>query len=242
MIDIHSHILPGIDDGAKNLDMAFDMLRLAIAAGVTTQVLTPHIHLGTFENSKQDIEQRFKVFKKQVKAAKLPIKLLISAEVRIGPEVMQLVVNDAIPYLGEYRGKRTFLLEFPPNDVPHGSINLINWLLNKHYLPVIVHPERNRTFSVRKEKLQALIDLGCPIQITAGSLLGRFGKEAYQIAEELLLADKVSVIASDSHNVTSRAPDLQSGYQAAVELVGQSRASRLVTENPQALTNNNPGL
>lgn len=242
MIDIHSHILPGIDDGAKNLEIAFDMLRMAIDSGVTTQVLTPHIHLGTFENNKQDIETRFKVFKEQVNAAKLPIKLLLGAEVRIGPDIMQLVGNDAIPFLGEYQGKRTFLLEFPPNDVPYGSDKLISWLLNLNYLPIIVHPERNRTFAVQKEKLQAFIDLGCPIQITAGSLRGKFGKEAYQIAEELLLAGNVSVIASDSHNVTSRAPDLQSGYQAAVKLIGQSRASRLVKENPQSLTQNNPGL
>jgi protein-tyrosine phosphatase len=239
MIDIHSHILPGIDDGARSLDEALSMLRMAIEQGVTTQVLTPHIHMGRFDNTKQDIEERFKVFSEQVNAANLPIKLLLGAELRIGPEIMALVAADAIPCLGEVEGKKTFLLEFPRNEIPFGSDNLVRWLLAKNYLPVIVHPERNSTFLHHREKLKVFIDLGCPLQITASSLSGKFGAEAQQMAEELLVAGEVSVIASDCHNLKGRSPDLLAGYEHAKSLTGQVAAQKLVLANPIALTKDN---
>jgi protein-tyrosine phosphatase len=240
MIDIHSHILPGIDDGARSLDEALSMLRMAIDGGVTTQVLTPHIHMGRFDNTKQAIEQRFNVFRDKVNGANLPIKLLLGAELRIGPEIMALAAADAIPCLGEVDGKKTFLLEFPRNEIPFGSDNLVRWLLNKDYLPIIVHPERNSTFLHHRDKLQVFIDLGCPLQITASSLTGKFGANVQQMAEELLVAGKVSVIASDCHNLKGRSPDLFAGFNHAKSLIGQHKATALVNDMPKALTLSNP--
>jgi len=239
MIDIHSHILPGIDDGARSLDESLSMLRMAIDGGVTTQVLTPHIHTGRFDNTKQDIEECFEVFSEQVDAANLPIKLLLGAELRIGPEIMALVAADGIPCLGEVGGKKTFLLEFPRNEIPFGSDNLVRWLLSKDYLPIIVHPERNSTFLHHRDKLQVFIDLGCPLQITASSLTGKFGADVKQMAEKLLIAGEVSVIASDCHNLKARSPDLLMGYQHAKSIVGHQAALNLVNGNPQKVTSNN---
>jgi protein-tyrosine phosphatase len=236
MIDIHSHILPGIDDGARCLDESLSMLRMAIDQGVTTQVLTPHIHMGRYDNTKQAIEERFTVFRDKVNGANLPIKLLLGAELRIGPEIMSLVVSDGIPCLGEVDGKKTFLLEFPRNEIPFGSDNLVHWLLNKDYLPIIVHPERNSTFLHHREKLQMFMDLGCPLQITASSLTGNFGADVQQMAEELLIAGQVSAIASDCHNQKGRSPDLLMGYQHAALLIGEKQAKQLVDLQPNALT------
>jgi protein-tyrosine phosphatase len=234
MIDIHSHILPGIDDGARSLDEALNMLRMAIDGGVTTQVLTPHIHMGRFDNTKQEIEERFEVFSEQVDAANLPIKLLIGAELRIGPEIMALVASDGIPCLGKVDGKKTFLLEFPRNEIPFGSDNLVRWLLSKDYLPIVVHPERNITFLYHRVKLKVFIDLGCPMQITASSLTGKFGIEAQKMAEELLIAGQVSAIASDCHNLKGRSPDLLDGFNHAKGIIG-SDAATLVTTRPGLL-------
>jgi protein-tyrosine phosphatase len=239
MIDIHSHILPGIDDGARSLDESLSMLRMAIDGGVTTQVLTPHIHMGRFDNTKPEIERRFKEFSEQVDEANLPIKLLLGAELRIGPEIMALVGNNAVPWLGEHEGLNTFLLEFPRLDIPFGSDNLVRWLLGKNCLPVIVHPERNSTFLHHREKLQVFIDLGCPLQITASSLTGKFGADVQQMAEELLIAEQVSVIASDCHNLKGRSPDLLAGFEHAVNIIGKSAAQQLVLANPFALTKDN---
>ena len=239
MIDIHSHILPAIDDGARTVDEALDMLRIAIDQGVTTQVLTPHIHMGRFNNTKQHIEQEFTKFKEQVNAANLPIKLLLGAELRIGPEIMQLIGTQAVPWLGEHEGQRTFLLEFPRTDVPFGSDNLVRWLLSKNCLPVIVHPERNSTFLNNRDKLQTFIDLGCPLQITASSITGKFGADVQQMTEELLLADQVSAIASDCHNLKGRSPDLLAGVEKAQSIIGNSKTNLLVTNKPAELTSNN---
>lgn len=208
MIDIHSHILPGVDDGAQSLEEALTMLKIAVDGGVTIQYLTPHIQFGRFNNTKTDLETRFTQFKEQVNAANIEVELRLGAEVRIGPEVMQLVAKNAIPCLGEYQGKRTFLLEFPRQDIPFGSDNLVKWLLAKDYLPIIVHPERNRTFLDQRHKLQTFIDLGCPLQITASSLTGKFGADVQQMCEELLEQNLVAAIASDCHNLKTRAPDL----------------------------------
>jgi protein-tyrosine phosphatase len=241
MIDIHSHILPGIDDGARTLDEAFSMLQIAVDGGVTTQVLTPHIHMGRFDNTKQEIERRFKLFRDRVDAANIPIKLLLGAELRIGPEIMTMVKNNAVPWLGEYEGKNTFLLEFPRNDIPFGSDNLVRWLLAKNCLPIIVHPERNSTFLHHRDKLQIFIDLGCPLQVTASSLTGKFGAEVQHMAEELLIAGKINAIASDCHNLKGRSPDLLAGFEHAKNLIGEGAAQHLVLDKPSAFIKENLG-
>jgi protein-tyrosine phosphatase len=238
MIDIHSHILPGVDDGARTLDESLDMLRMAVDGGVTVQVLTPHIHFGRFDNQKADLEQRFAIFQNQVDEANIKIGLQLGSEVRIGSEIMQLVAQDAIPTLGVYNGKKTFLLEFPRIEVPVGYENLVKWLINKHYLPIIVHPERNQTFVRHPEKLNILTDMGCPLQITASSLTGLFGDEAQHNAELLLQDGRVSAIASDCHNLKGRKPNLYEGVVAAKLLVDEELVSRTVNELPSLLTVN----
>lgn len=208
MIDIHSHILPGVDDGAQTLAEALDMLRMSVDGGVTTQILTPHIQPGRFDNIKGELLQHFAVFQDQVNEANINVELKLSAEVRIGMEVMQLVKQNAIPWLGEFEGRKTFLLEFPRQDVPFGSDNLVRWLLANNCLPIIVHPERNRTFLEQRNKLQPFIDLGCPLQITACSLTGTFGAEAQKMGHELLESGEATLVASDCHNMRGRKPDL----------------------------------
>jgi len=232
LIDIHSHILPNVDDGARTVSEALDMLKMAIDQGVTTQVLTPHIHLGRFNNTKVHLTRAFTDFKNEVEKSNLPIKLHLGSECRIGPEMMQLVNQDAIPYLGMYQGKKTFLLEFPRTEVPFGSDNLVRWLLSKNYLPIIVHPERNSTFLKNRTKLQTFIDLGCPLQITASSITGKFGADVQQMCKDLLLAGQVDVIASDCHNLKGRTPDLEAGITAASVFIEQNTINKLTQLNP----------
>ncbi len=239
MIDIHSHILPNIDDGAHNVDEALTMLKMAVDGGITTQVLTPHIHFGRYDNTKDQIETAFIKFSEQVDAANIPIKLLMAAELHICPEIMVLVNNNQVPWLGECQQQKTFLLEFPRTDIPFGSDNLVRWLLSKNCLPIIVHPERNRTFLNHPEKLQVFTDLGCPLQITASSLTGKFGDDVQAFSEQLLIDEKVSAIASDCHNLKGRKPDLLAGFEHAKSIIGEQQASTLVNLIPNTLINKN---
>jgi protein-tyrosine phosphatase len=235
MIDIHSHILPGVDDGARTLAEALDMLRMAVDTGVTLQVLTPHIHFGRFDNQKVDLQQRFAVFQEQVDSANIKIALQLGSEVRISSEIIQLVAQEGIPTLGVFNGRKTFLLEFPRIEVPVGYENLVKWLLTKNYLPIIVHPERNQTFVRKPQKLQVLTAMGCPLQITASSLIGQFGEEAQQNAEDLLRQGAVSAIASDCHNLKGRKPNLNEGVMAASCIIGIDEVKRLIDSIPGQL-------
>ena len=236
MIDIHSHILPGVDDGAKTLEDALEMLSLASASGVTTQVLTPHVQPGRFDNAKADLERRFDAFRSEADRAGIEIDLRLAAEVHVGPEIMQLVADDTLPWLGEYRGMRTFLLEFPLTHTPAGSINLVHWLIQRDVLPVIVHPERCREWQDHPDRLAPFIEAGCPIQITASSLTGGFGGAAKRLATDLIASTPTLVVATDCHNLAYRPPDLDAGYAAVEELANAVLARHATSELPAALT------
>ncbi|WP_395341934.1 tyrosine-protein phosphatase [Ningiella sp. W23] len=235
MIDIHSHILPGVDDGARTIDESFEMLNRIVDQGVHTQVLTPHIHIGRYDNTQHALEQSFNTFQANVKDAGFNIHLRLAAEVRIGPEIMPLVMQNQIPWLGTLDGKKVFLLEFPRIDVPHGSDNLVNWLIGQNIMPLIVHPERNRTFVDHPEKLEQFIKLGCPLQVTASSLRGKFGEDVKAMAFDLIEQDKVFAIASDCHNLKGRAPDLASVHD--LKNLDAATVKKLTLDNPARLFN-----
>jgi len=232
MVDMHSHLLPAVDDGVRTPQEAVQLLKMAVKDGVMMQVLTPHLHPHRYPaNTRARLQKRFEEFRDLVRSLGIPIDLHLAAEVRIGPEVRELVESDAIPWLGEWAGYKTFLLEFPLRSLPEGSERLVHWLRKAGTLPIIVHPERNLVFQKHPEKLQPFLDLDCPLQITAGSLAGHFGRPAQKLAARLLKEDLVSAIASDAHNLRYRPPNLSRGVRAAAKLIGKKRAAELVTSD-----------
>ncbi|WP_133470251.1 tyrosine-protein phosphatase [Paraglaciecola marina] len=239
MIDLHSHILPNIDDGARSIEEAILMLELAIEQGVSTQVLTPHIMPGRFDNKLLNIEQAFLRFTAVARVHSLPIKLLYGAEVRIGHHIIEMVESNSLPYLGFYNGKKVFLLEFPRDEVPFGSDNLIVWLLKRDIIPIIAHPERNIVFMEKREMLENFVRMGCLIQITAASITGKFGKKVQAMSEELLTGGMVNAVASDCHNLKGRAPDLGLGFDKLKSILNYETAHDLVFNFPKAIIENN---
>ncbi|MCK4865522.1 MAG: tyrosine protein phosphatase [Gammaproteobacteria bacterium] len=235
MIDIHSHILPSVDDGAQSLDAALELLTLAQEDGVTTQFLTPHMRDTNYINDPEVILQKYNKFTEIVAAKGYTIKLRLSAEVRVGPEVMKLVLRDDFPWLGTWQGKKAFLLEMPHGQVPTGTINLIKWLQQRDIIPVIAHPERNREFQSNIDLLKQFIDSGCLAQLTAASLSGKFGEKSQRAAVELLEKDYVTFMATDTHNSFYRPPDLKAGYLLAKDIIGEEKAWSLVHDAPVKL-------
>lgn len=235
MIDIHSHILPGVDDGVHTLEDALDMLWWAHQDGVSIQVLTPHIEPGRFDNTKADLNERFEAFADHIKELGMPIELRLAAEVRLCPQITEMVERDGIPWLGHYQGERVFLLELPNNEIPTGSINLIRWLRDRAVRPVIVHPERNRSIQRRPERINPFLEHGCLLQVTASSLSGQFGPDARAVAQKLLKDNKVFALASDCHNLDYRPPNLGLGLKAATKILGKRKAAQLVSTNPRSL-------
>ena len=203
------------------------------ADGVAVQVLTPHI--GRYPNHRIALEESFLAFETVARQAGVVTRLRLACEVLIGPEVQTLVDSDGIIWLGQCAGEQTFLLEFPGNSVPAGSMNLIAWLRNQRILPIIVHPERNRVFQSNLEKLKPYVEASCPIQITASSLIGRFGRLARKAAREMLKQGLVDIIASDCHNDTLRPPNLSVGVREASLIVGLERAVHMARQRPLEL-------
>lgn len=235
MIDIHSHILPAVDDGAKNIKDALELLKLAQDDGVTMQYLTPHMRPPRYVNEANKIRQEFTDFSNIVSDKGFSIKLHLSAEVRVGPEIMPLLQRADFPWLGSWQGKKAFLLEMPHGQVPTGTINVIKWLLQRDILPVIVHPERNREFQTNTKLLEQYVQAGCLVQITAASLLGKFNDKSERAAIHLLEKDLVTFMATDCHNNFYRPPDLKSGYEKAKEFVSEEKARSLVYDAPARL-------
>ena len=235
MIDIHSHILPAVDDGAQNIDDALELLQLAQDDGVTTQFLTPHMRPPRYTNEAVTLRHEFEKFSEIVAKKGFTINLRLSAEVRVGPEIMPLVQRDDFPWLGIWDGKKAFLLEMPHGQVPMGTINLIKWLSQRNIVPIIVHPERNREFQTKAGLLEQYVEAGCLVQITSASLLGKFSDKSERCAIELIEKDLVTFMATDSHNNYYRPPDLKSGFERAKNFTSEDKARSFVYDAPAKL-------
>ncbi|MCK5719628.1 MAG: hypothetical protein KAH84_06720 [Thiomargarita sp.] len=237
MIDLHCHLLPAIDDGANNLEDALAMARMAYENGIETAIMTPHIMVGRYDNDVNTIRTAFTAFKQALQEHDIPLKIGMSAEVRIGTEIIWMVGQNLIPFLGTYDGYRILLLEMPYNNIPPGSDKMVNWLLKQKIRPLIAHPERNGDVVRRLDKINPFIEQGCLLQITSRSLTGQFGEKTQERAQQLLEKGWVNVIATDAHDQNYRPPDLECGRIAVAEIVGEAEAWELVHDAPARLIN-----
>ncbi|WP_029408402.1 tyrosine-protein phosphatase [Thiomicrorhabdus sp. Milos-T2] len=238
MYDLHNHLLPGIDDGAPDLATSIELAKVAIEEGFTHMVCTPHIHPGRYDNTLDSIDNALKQFKAELQTQKLNLQVSAAAEVRIGPEILQAVKLNTLPFLGEWNNQNVLLLEFPNNMIPIGSDNLTKWLLSQNIVPIIAHPERNQAIIDNPNKLKPFLDQGCLTQLTASALTGNFGMQSKAFAEQLLLEDKITIMATDAHNKRYRRPVIQESLQIAIDLIGETKAKKLVLDNPIEITKN----
>ncbi len=235
MIDLHCHILPGIDDGPEDIERSLEMLRLATVNGITHAVVTPHIHPGRYDNQRENITKIFNNLCSRVRKEKIHIKLGMAAEVRIDPLILGMIEHDHIPFIGELDGKNILLVEMPHSHIPTGADKFIQWLLDKDIIPMIAHPERNKEVMRNYDRLSPFIEMQCLMQITASSVAGGFGHEAYKIAATMLEAGIVDILASDAHNTQHRPPEIFPGMEAAADIIGRKDALELVLDNPMRL-------
>jgi len=236
MIDLHCHLLPGIDDGAQSLEDAVAMARVAHGRGIEKAVLTPHIFPGRFENTAQVIQQATQRFAEELARRNIPLELGWAAEVHIGPEVMSLVEDGEMPYLGTLDGFKIMLLELPDSHILPGTDKLVSWLLSKKVRPMIAHPERNKDVIRNCEKIRPFVNMGCLLQVTAGSAAGVFGPAVLKTTQQLLERGWVSILASDAHNLGPRKPDLEPGRAAAESIIGRDASWALVLDTPLAIS------
>ncbi|WP_024590398.1 MULTISPECIES: CpsB/CapC family capsule biosynthesis tyrosine phosphatase [unclassified Pseudoalteromonas] len=236
MIDIHSHILPGIDDGAKDLSDSLALLNIAQNDGITHMVATPHIHIGRFNNSASQLYSELANLKAQALVNNIGIKLAVAAEVRLDVELMSLVLSNKLPFIGTLNSVNYLLLELPHSHVPQGYDKFINWLAKQNIKVIIPHPERNRDIQANPFYIERLKQLGCEFQLTASSIEGAWGETAKNISIDMLEKGLVTYVASDAHSVKRRPPILSKAKKIVEELIGQNDAHHLFFTNPKRLT------
>lgn len=235
MIDLHCHFLPGIDDGAQTLADGLALARAAAADGITYSVMTPHIHPGRYENTRSTIERAFNDFRRALRKARIPLHIGMAAEVRLSQEILALLNRNEVPFLGSLDGYTILLLEFPHTQITPGADKLVARLIKDKIRPLIAHPERNQDVIRDLSKIRPFVEMGCFLQITAGSLLGHFGRASQSRGFQLLESDVFKVLASDAHNLTGRRPALREGVEAAAKVVGMQAAQDLVSRNARMI-------
>jgi len=238
MIDLHSHLLYSVDDGAGNLEESLELARIAVADGIHTVVLTPHIHPGRYKNQSSNLLSKVLKFQGELDAAGVPLQLRLGGEVRLSMESLELILEGEVPFLGSVGGYKIMLLEFPHQMIPVGSQQFIEKLLAMKIRPLIAHPERNKAVMAQPDRIRIFVDSGCWLQVTAGSVAGRFGEQSKQTADWLIRNDLVHVLASDAHNAEHRPPVISDGRDAVATLIGESKAWDMVSVRPAKIIGN----
>lgn len=231
MIDLHNHIIPGLDDGSKTLEMSLKMLRCAAGQGITDVVNTVHFQTArldgiTFEHKL--VKSKIEELQYELDKEKIPIKLHMGAEVFYLPNLMELKDN---PLLTFNHGKY-MLVEFPVDQVPNGCQDMFFKLKLAGVTPIIAHPERIKPIQKDLSIVRRFIRGGCVIQIDAGSLTGSLGSSSEKTALEIVQQGYCHIIGSDAHDDNRRNFLLAEALEIAKEITGE-KAVDMVTVNPQ---------
>jgi len=233
MIDLHTHILPGIDDGVKTEDEAVEFARVAAADGVEVIVATPHCKEGSWVNERQGVLDAVARLARRLDAEGVAVRLEPGAEVHLCPDLVQRVADGRAPTLAD--NGRTLLLELSLSQYPVELENLVFQLKLAGLSVLFAHPERIRYFRDDVRRYESVVRMGAYGQMTTGSVMGVFGEEVRDFSEEILRKGLCHVLASDAHNVRGRPPVLGPALAALTPWVGDERARAMTTSVPRAL-------
>ena len=211
MVDLHCHLLPGIDDGSKSMEISLRMAREAAENGVTHALLTPHHMNGHYVNHKQDVIQRTEEFQEQLRKNDIPLTVFPGQEVRINGHLLDALDKDDILFADT--GNRYLMLEFPDDDVPYYTNQMIFDLQQRGITPIIVHPERNTKIMAEPDLIYQLLEKGCLSQITASSYVGTFGKKVENFSQQLIEAGQGYIFASDAHDLPGRKYEMRQAFE-----------------------------
>ena len=229
MIDIHSHILPGIDDGASDPEISLEMARMAAKDGIHAIFATPHVQLGD-DISPEEIKEKVAQLNDLIAAHNIPLAIYPGAEVRIGSEICSWA-NYCL-HNGPY-----ILVEFIHTHITVSAREQLHELQREGLIPIIAHPERNGAILQRPDLLVELLASGCKAQITAESVTGELGPQVQHCSHYLLRKKAVHFLATDSHSPSFRKPQLKKALKIVGRIMGKKQAEQLVNEYPEAVLN-----
>lgn len=246
-VDIHSHIIPGMDDGAKHMDIAIKMLKAAAADGTAHIVMTPHFTSIANQECKEAMPDyssciasdiiREKTAELMELAAKhhINIKIYPGMEVLLQPDTPLLLEAGIVAAIN---GSRYVLVEFPAREIPLYAAEILYGIQLRGYVPILAHPERYIPVIRDKGILTDFIDLGALVQVNAGSLTGLFGRRVKKTAMRLIRKGMVHFVASDAHSCNNRTTELSKAARVVKRKFGKAVAQRLLYENGMTVLNN----
>jgi len=227
-VDIHSHVLYGLDDGAQTIDQSIAMLEMAAAGGTTDIVATPH----------SDLKFTFQPALIAERAGELntalggKIRIHTGCDFHLHFDNIQDCLENPTKYTINHR--RYLMVEFADKHIANSTEDVFRRMVHLDITPVVTHPERNPLIQKRMDQLAGWVRAGCLVQVTAQSFLDRFGKHARQAADELMERGMVHFVASDAHDTVHRPPLLADAFAYVVDRYGADRATALFADNPRA--------
>ena len=229
MIDIHHHLLFGLDDGSSDIETSVAMAEMAASDGITHIVCTPHA------NSRYRFDPAANQEKLEQLRARLEgkVTLGLGCDFHLSYENIDDALKDPTKYTLNH--KQYLLVEFADLAIPQQMSQVFHQFLVAGVQPIITHPERNLTIQKSPDRLDGWLEGGCLVQVTALSLSGRFGRAATSFSRRLLDENKVHFLATDAHNLQSRPPRMKEAFDLVAERYGADTAERLCVNNPRAV-------
>jgi protein-tyrosine phosphatase len=237
MIDLHAHILPGVDDGPADAEESLDMIRMAAADGIHTVCATPHLLERPTRQRVELFTQRLFQLQEQIQAKGFGVQLVLGAEVYFQTDIEQVLDYPALSINGT---GRYLLIEFPMQGIPQGAENVIFNLVMSGLVPIVAHPERNLSVLKDEDALEPFVHSGALLQVNAGSLEGHFGRRVKKCAHSLLRKGLVHLIGSDAHDAVNRPIRLRPAVEIASGIIGQEAAQALVSRHPRCILSGQP--
>ena len=239
MIDLHTHILPGLDDGSQDMEDSLEMCALALEGGVDTIVATPHSNqLGRFENfHSEQLEQRFSLLKQAIAAEQLPVQLYLGMEIFASDDLEEKIHEGALISLNH---SRYYLIEFPFDASPWQIGEELEQVFAAGGIPLIAHPERYFCVQEQPALVYQWLQLGCLTQVNKGSPLERFGRHAARTADFLLTNRLATCVASDAHSPYVRTTFMGDIQDYLYDRFGEAEMLRLTRENPYRILHDKP--
>ncbi len=237
MIDLHCHLLPGVDDGSPDIETSIAMARMAAADGIQVMACTPHFMPGVYDNESTDVRVRVANLQDHINQAGIDLSVVTGSDAHIRPDFLPCLRDGRILRVND---SRYVLFEPPHNIAPQRMEDLLFNIVVAGFVPVLTHPERLKWIETNFEIFERLVGVGVWMQITGGSLTGRFGKRPQYWAEKMLGSGMVHILATDAHNLTSRPPILSEARELAVKALGRDEADNLVLVRPVNILDDQP--
>ncbi len=229
IIDMHCHIVPGVDDGARNMEASFALLKAEEENGVSDIIITPHFRREMFETDRRVVFERFLLLREEASSVFPEIRLYLGCEFHANMDMEQMIASEPL-----YRmiGTRYVLLEFSSAHTKAYIKERTYALLSRGYLPILAHIERYPPLAKDIDMVDELRDMGAYIQVNADALIGKDGWGFKRFTNKLLKEDMIDFVGSDTHNLSDRACHLDRAYRHVAKKAGKNEADRIFIQNP----------